>query len=133
MNASDDREIRAVMAETTDLWIRHEMDAWGAHFTDDADFIAHGGVWWTSRDDNVDGHKDIPESIISQKKNYIQEVATIQAVTPDVALVHTQWSWPDYLPAAAAGTENRSGVISYVLVKQRGRWLIRAAHNTKRS
>jgi uncharacterized protein (TIGR02246 family) len=133
MNASDEREIRAVMTETTDLWIRHEMDAWGAYFTEDADFIAHSGVWWTSRDENVDGHKDIPESIVPQKKNYIQEVATIQAVTPDVALVHTRWSWPDHLSAAAAGIENRSGVISYVLVKRRGRWLIRAAHNTRRS
>ena len=108
------------------------MHAWGEYFTEDADFVAHSSVRWRSRDENVNGHQNIPESIVSQKKNYIQKVAGIQAVTPDVALVHTRWSSPDHMPVSAGDTENRSGVISYVLVKRRGRWLIRAAHNTRR-
>jgi uncharacterized protein (TIGR02246 family) len=131
MNASDEQDIKAVMEATTDLWIRHDMDAWGAYFTDDADFVAHSGLWWPSREANVAGHKDVPASVIDQKRNYKQEVVAVAEVAPDVALVHTRWSWPDFQPLTADAPEPRAGLISYVLVKLAGRWLIRAAQNTR--
>jgi uncharacterized protein (TIGR02246 family) len=107
------------------------MDAWGSYFTDDADFVTHGGIWWASRDENVEGHKNIPESVVYQKKTYVQHIATIREIAPGVALVHTRWRWPNHVPPAADAPEDRGGIISYVLVKRRDRWLIRAAHNTR--
>jgi uncharacterized protein (TIGR02246 family) len=130
MDANDEHDIRAVMAATTDLWIRHEIDSWGAYFTEDADFVTHRGVWWISRQENVAGHKNVPAGVIDQKKNYTQDVVTIQEITPDVALVHTRWEWPDHLQPGAEVAQDRGGIITYVLVKRQGRWLIRAAHNT---
>lgn len=130
VNANDEQEIRAVMATTTDLWIAHDMDGWGRYFTEDADFVAHSGTWWTSRDANVEGHRDVPESVVRQKRNYTQRVEAIDEIAPGVALVHTHWDWPDHVQPGATA-QDRSGIISYVLVDNDGRWLIRSAHNTR--
>ncbi|WP_209899068.1 SgcJ/EcaC family oxidoreductase [Nocardia goodfellowii] len=100
-------------------------------FTADCDFITHRGVWWRSREENVRGHEDVPESVLAQKKNYSQTIIGIHPLAPGVMLVHTEWAWPDHvLPGASAG-EDRRGLITAVLVKRSGRWLIRAVHNTR--
>ncbi|MFV8053231.1 SgcJ/EcaC family oxidoreductase [Mycobacterium sp. 48b] len=130
MNAKDQRDIRAVMDAATDLWVAHDMEGWGRYFTEDADFVAHSGLWWTSRADNVEGHRDVPESVVQQKRNYTQRVEAIAEIAPGVALVHTRWDWPDHAQPGAS-PENRSGIISYVVVQGDGRWLIRSAHNTR--
>ncbi|MGV0741741.1 SgcJ/EcaC family oxidoreductase [Mycolicibacterium sp. XJ870] len=130
MDANDERDIKAVMATTTDLWIAHDMDGWGQNFTEDADFVTHTGLWWTSRLDNVEGHKDVPETVVGQKHNYNQQVKSIAEIAPGVALVHTHWGWPDHIQPGAQA-QDRAGIITYVMVKRNGRWLIRAAHNTR--
>src|SRR5690606_33380450 len=99
----------------------------GRYFTEDADFIAHSGLWWTSRRDNVEGHQDVPADVIAGKTHYTQQVESVAEVAPGVALVHTRWNWPDPEP----GARDRAGVISYLLVQRDGRRLIRAAHNTR--
>lgn len=120
-----------MLADYTELWVRHEMQEWGRYFTDDSDFIAHSGVWWQSRRDNVLGHTDIPDSAIEQKHNYTQEVLRVAEVTPDVALVHTRWRWSDFTAPGESAAQDRTGLITLVLVKRRQGWLIRAAHNTR--
>ncbi len=77
------------------------------------------------------GHEDVPESVLAQKKNYSQTVVGIQPLAPGVMLVHTVWAWPDHvLPGSPVG-EDRRGLITAILVQQSGRWLIRAAQNTR--
>lgn len=130
MNAEDEQDIRTVMAATTDLWIAHDMDRWGQFFTEDADFVAHSGQWWTSRQDNVEGHRDVPEAVVRQKHNYSQRVESVDEVADGVALVHTRWDWPDHT-APGAQPHNRAGIITYLLIRRSRRWLIRAVHNTR--
>ncbi|MGX2994552.1 YybH family protein [Streptomyces sp. JNUCC 64] len=127
----DERDIRKTLDVYTDLWKRHEMDAWGELFTEDSDFITHRGLWWTSREANVAGHKDVPPEVLAQKANYGQEVVGVQAVAPDVALVHTVWSWPEHRLPGAGEPEDRRGLVTLLMVRRDGRWLIRAAHNTR--
>ncbi|WP_225727523.1 MULTISPECIES: SgcJ/EcaC family oxidoreductase [unclassified Nocardia] len=131
MNAEDELSIRSALTEQTELWIRHEMDAWGEYFTDDADFITHRGIWWRTRQENVQGHKDVPESILRQKRNYSQRIVSVDAITSDVALVHTAWNWPEHRLPGADRAADRGGLITLVMVKRDGAWLIRAAHNTR--
>lgn len=127
MNIKDQQDIVDVMVATTDLWRAHEMEAWGRYFTEDADFVAHSGLWWTSLADNVEGHRDVPASVVARKHHYSQRVESVAEVVPGVALVHTRWDWPD--PDGSVG--HRAGVITYILVQRDGRWLIRAAHNSR--
>ncbi|WP_228540627.1 SgcJ/EcaC family oxidoreductase [Nocardia sp. XZ_19_369] len=106
----DDIEaIRKLFDRYTELWVQHEMREWGELFTEDCDFITHRGVWWRSREENVRGHKDVPGSVLAQKKNYSQTVVDIQPLTPGVMLVHTEWAWPDHVLPGAAVSEDRRG------------------------
>ncbi|WP_107656602.1 SgcJ/EcaC family oxidoreductase [Nocardia suismassiliense] len=128
----DDTEaIRELFGRYTELWVQHEMREWGELFTEDCDFITHRGVWWRSREENVRGHEDVPESVLAQKKNYSQTIIDIQPLTPGVMLVHTEWVWPDHVLPGAAVSEDRRGLITAVLVQRSGRWLIRAVQNTR--
>ncbi|CAJ1585030.1 SgcJ/EcaC family oxidoreductase [[Mycobacterium] wendilense] len=130
MNTTDEQHIRDLIAATTELWIAHDMPGWGRHFTEDADFVSHAGQWWTSRHDNVEGHLDIPDSVVPQKRNYVQRVESIAEVAAGVALVHTRWDWPDHR-SPGSEAQDRAGIISYVVVRRDDRWRIRAAHNTR--
>ena len=128
---ADQHEIRRLLDRYTELWVQHDMSEWGELFTEDCDFITHRGIWWRSRAANVVGHEDVPESVLTQKHNYNQSILDIQPLGPDVMLVHTEWSWPDHvLPGATVG-EDRRGIVTAVLVKREGCWLIRAVHNTR--
>lgn len=131
MHTEDERNIRATLAAHTELWVRHEMREWGTYFTEDADFITHRGIWWRSREANVRGHLDVPESVIAQKRDYTQEIVAIDELAPGVALVHTRWHWPDHVLPGADTAEDRHGFITLVLVRHEGEWRIRAAHNTR--
>jgi hypothetical protein len=44
----------------------------------------------------------------------------VQFLKPDVALVHLAWAMQ---PA-------REGLFTWIMMRERGQWLIRAAHNT---
>lgn len=131
MDAKDERDIRATLATHTDLWVRHEMRQWGRYFTEDSDFITHRGLWWRSREANVRGHLDVPGSVIAQKAGYTQEVVAIDELAPGVALVHTRWDWPSHVLPGSDEAEDRWGLITLVMVRRDGGWLIRAAHNTR--
>ncbi|WP_239647258.1 YybH family protein [Nocardiopsis baichengensis] len=131
MDLNEQHAIEDLVAAHTRLWIDHDMDAWGAYFTEDADFITHRGLWWRTRAENVDGHKDVPASVLAQKADYTQEVASVREIAPDVALVHTLWTWPGHRLPGARPAEDRSGIITLVLVRRDGEWRIRAAHNTR--
>ncbi|MBF6351071.1 SgcJ/EcaC family oxidoreductase [Nocardia flavorosea] len=131
MSPEDEHDIRTTLAAHTALWVGHDMDEWGTYFTEDSDFITHRGIWWRTRQDNIDGHKDVPEPVLRQKKNYTQQVLSIAALTPEVALVHTRWSWPEHRLPGADAAEDRTGLITLVMVKHQDRWMIRAAHNTR--
>ncbi|MGW0007739.1 SgcJ/EcaC family oxidoreductase [Nocardia grenadensis] len=131
MHAEDERSIRATLTAHTELWVRHEMRQWGEYFTEDSDFITHRGIWWRTREANVRGHLDVPESVVARKRDYTQEIVAIDELAPGVALVHTRWSWPGHVLPGTATAEDRQGFITLVLVRHYGEWRIRAAHNTR--
>ncbi|AOS61843.1 YybH family protein [Actinoalloteichus hymeniacidonis] len=131
MNPADEQEIRNILARYTGLWIEHEMAGWGRLFSANSDFITHRGVWWRSRSENVAGHQDIPAAVIAQKASYQQEIVSLRAITADVAIVHTEWSWPNHVPIDGTEPEDRRGLITLVLARGQGGWLIEAAHNTR--
>ena len=134
----DEQLIRNLVAAYVETWNRHDMDAWGRLFTDDADYVNRAGGWWKSNRDSVDGHKAIHDMLVRQKQpmTYRSEVAKVSFLNPDVALVHATWAWPGFARPSGEGQQDFeeqqdfNGVITMVVVKRDGRWLIRALHNT---
>ncbi len=123
--------IEAVMRSYVETWRRDDMDAWGALFTEDCDFIGWSGQWWRSRAENIAGHKAVSSEIARQRSSYTIEIADVDFLTPDIALVHAVWSWPDFVAADGLGREERRGVLSMVMVRRDDGFRIRASHNAR--
>ena len=60
-----------------------------------------------------------------------REVA-VQFLTPDISLVHVSWTIKGDKDPDGTPRQPREGVFTWVVVKERGEWLIRAAQNTNR-
>lgn len=128
----DEAAIRRVIAAYVDAWNANDMDAWGRLFTDDADYVNRNGGWWKSNADNVAGHRRIHDSLRRMRApmDFAATVESIELLAPDIALVHVTTRWPGISHAPGRGAVASDGIITAVLVKRDGRWLIRAFHNT---
>ncbi|WP_129649593.1 SgcJ/EcaC family oxidoreductase [Peristeroidobacter agariperforans] len=129
--AAELEAIRKLLETYLAAWRRHDMQAWGALFTDDADFVTHAGLWWRSNAENVAGHESVPASVIEQKVSYELQVSSIRLLADGIALVHAHWYWPGFMPPTGGPAADAGGIITMVLVRRDGRWAIRASHNTK--
>jgi uncharacterized protein (TIGR02246 family) len=129
--AAELESIRKLLETYLATWRRHDMRAWGALFTHDADFVTHAGLWWRSNAENVAGHESVPASVIEQKMSYELRISSIRLLADCFALVHAHWYWPGFVPPTGGPAADVRGIITMILVRRDGRWLIRASHNTK--
>lgn len=60
-------------------------------------------------------------------KTYRAALEKSAMLTDDIALLHVRWVWPGVNPPE---TKEFSGMMTLVLVRQVGKWLIRAVQNT---
>lgn len=129
---TDIEAIHELLGTYVDTWNQHDMEAGGGLFTDDVDYVNRRSGWWQSNRQNVDGHKAIHTELEgqSQPMSYTATVAKISFLTPEIALAHVTWSWPGLNPPEESVPEDFSGIITMVLLKRGGTWLIRAAQNT---
>jgi uncharacterized protein (TIGR02246 family) len=130
--AVDEKAIRNVLAAYVETWNRHDMKSWGKLFTDDAQYVNRAGGWWRSNKENVEGHRSIHEMLVRQKQKmtYRSDVGAISFLKPDIALVHATWEWPGFVGPSGEEVRDFKGIITMVMVKRDGQWLIRALHNT---
>jgi uncharacterized protein (TIGR02246 family) len=128
----DEAAIKRVLAMYVETWNRQDMKSWGELFTDDVDYINRAGGWWQSNKENVEGHKTIHEELKKQKQRmtYRASVAKINFLKSDIALVHAKWEWPGFVAMPGEKAGDFGGMMTLVMVKQDGRWLIRALQNT---
>lgn len=129
---TDIEAIHELLGTYVDTWNQHDMEAWGALFTDDVDYVNRRTSWWQSNRQNVDGHKAIHAELEeqSQPMSYTATAAKISFLTPEIALAHVTWSWPGFNPPKESVPEDFSGIITMVMLKRGGMWLIRAVQNT---
>lgn len=123
--------IEDVMREYRRAWSGNDMDAWGALFTDDCDFVGWRGDFWRSREENVSGHKAVPAFVQNQRSNYDVQIEDVDVLSSDLALVHALWTWRAFVATPGEQPEDRAGILTMVMVKRDGLWRIRASHNAR--
>lgn len=132
MMHSNDRElINKTFQDYVDLWNKHEIQSWGNFFTEDTDFITWSGTWFKSNAVNVVEHQKAHNMLKQQGQNMTYELSLekIDFVDPTTAVVHAIWFWPDF--KTPKGIENRKGILTMLLIKKEGKWLIRTTQNTR--
>ena len=119
MQSPDESLIREVVRRWEAAWNAHDMAAMARLVTEDADFVNVWGLHWRGR---AEIEREHAERHRGQFKDSVWTTRQVQVqfLRPDVALVHVGW----------ALQPPREGILSWVMLKEQGQWLIRAAQNT---
>jgi uncharacterized protein (TIGR02246 family) len=125
---SDEAAIRNVPQAFCDAWNRHDGHALAQVMADDVDFVTVGAMWLHGRQDFEKYHARLLSGRFNQSTISVLQTA-IRSLRPDVAIVH--WSWKIAGDRNADGTlrEPRYGMMTMIVEKQHGRWLVVASQN----
>ena len=130
ISPDDEKAIREIRHQWEIAWNTHDMELLGSLVTPRVDFIHVMGGWLGGRDVFQKYHA---ERHATQFKNSTTSSLgmTIRALTPDICLVHVNWAM--YGDTEFDGTlrqHPREGIVTWIVRRYDGRWLIDAAHNT---
>ena len=122
--------VDTVVSAVVEAWNRHDMKAYSAQFTEDADFVNVVGMHFRGRPQIEAVHVDLHRTIF-RNSNLRAVSTTVRRVNDQVALAHVAWEMTgaEGLPGWNV-PELRKGMMSLVLVRSGDRWRITAAHNT---
>ena len=108
-------------------WNTHDMTALGDLFTTDATFVNRFGHYVRGRDEIIELHAPIHETIY-RDSSLENELIDVKHIREDAAVVHF-WSRLTAGTAHPAGPHQVDTVIMAVLTKQETTWLICALEN----
>ena len=128
-NAKDQEAIKSIAQQWQDTWNRHDMKATAALISEDVDFITVGGSWQKGRKMFEEYHAKLH---VVQMKESVLTIKTTQVkfIKPDVALAHGEWGMKRDKNLDGTPRPPREGIMTWVLEKRKGNWIIIASHNT---
>jgi uncharacterized protein (TIGR02246 family) len=126
---ADPLDLEDVPAAFVDAWNRHDMQAFAALFTEDANFVNVVGMWWRSQAEIEAAHATAHATVFRNSR-LDGGAASVMKLRPGVAAVHMAWeltgqTGPDGKPSAP-----RRGILLLVLTEEGDGWRIRVAQNT---
>ena len=138
--SSDEDAVRKAVNGFPEAWNRHDMNAFGALFTPDADFVNVAGMHWKGREliqlNTAFLHGAIPADSVAlprsaygifKTSNITHEQVDIRFLRNDVAVAHVR----SELQGDARTKEPRHTLLVLILTEENGRWLIAVAQNTE--
>ena len=122
--------VKTVISTLAESWNRHDMAAFAAAFSENADFVNVIGMHWQGRGEIEAKHAVVHRTIFRNSTLQIVD-QSVRFLSPSIALAHvsTELKGAESLRERVA-PETRRTLMTCVLVKQADRWLITAAHNT---
>jgi uncharacterized protein (TIGR02246 family) len=119
--------ITSVLEELVGAWERHDADAYGELFTEDATYVTFVGTCYQGRQDIVESHRTLFATFLKGTR-LADEVLGIRFHGPDVAVVNGRGD-----TYKGKRPHKLTKIQTYTMVRQGdGRWRIAAFHNTKR-
>ena len=126
---NDEALVRSVVAAFEDAWNRHDMEAFGELFADDADFVNVAGTRWQGRAAIKDAHVRSHGRQFRNSTLVIEET-TVRFLAPHVAVARSTWQLTGHTTPAGEAGATRRGILTNVLGKSAGRWQIVVTQNT---
>ena len=123
-------QIEAVVSALTESWNRHDMTAYAAQFTEDADFVNVVGMHWRGCREIEAQHAHLHRTIF--RNSTLRDLdRSVRLLDRGVALPHVRWEMIGHesLPGWHI-PEIRHGVLTAVLVQKGEGWRVTAVQNT---
>jgi uncharacterized protein (TIGR02246 family) len=112
----------AAVSALMSAWNTKDIHAFASQFTEDATFVNVNGTLWI-------GSKEIEQRLSNNpafKTSHVEiKPETQRLITPEVALLHVSWT----ITADPRAPEPRYYLMTMVVSKHHGRWLIDATQN----
>ncbi len=139
--SNDEEAVRRVVNGFPEAWNRHDMNAYGALFTPDADFVNASGLHWKGREsiqlNTAFLHGAIPADSagvtlpksaygIFKTSNWTLKQVDVRFLRKDVAVAHLQIELQ-----GVRTKEPRRYLLVMILTNEDGRWLVAVAQNTE--
>ncbi|HEY5409107.1 MAG TPA: SgcJ/EcaC family oxidoreductase [Caulobacteraceae bacterium] len=131
--ASAEAAIRAVEARQAQAWNAHDIHAYAALFTDNADVINVLGWWWKSRHEL---ETKLGQAHLGPFKSSVLRIGQVKVTFParDVAVAQVTWTMTGALtPDGNPSDVPQRGIQTQVLVRRDDVWKISAFQNTNSS
>ncbi len=119
----------ALTAEWEASWNAHDMSRMARLLAEDADWVTVGGRHLQGRAQVESVHAALHQAQL-RSSIWTNRSHAVQLLSPDVALLHLNWSVQGDLDPDGTMRKPRDGVFTWVLVASAGAWRIRAAHAT---
>jgi uncharacterized protein (TIGR02246 family) len=103
-------------------WNLKDAQAFASQFTEDATFVNVNGALWIGKKDIQDRHA---KAAIFKSSHAEIKPDSMRFLRPDIALVHVSWT----ITGDPRDPQPRSYLMTMVVSKRDGRWLIVAAQN----
>lgn len=132
--AADEAAIRNVVQQMTTNFVDHKFADMATYTTPDVSWVNIVGMWWRGRPQVQTAHQQIFDRLFTGVP-FKQGAATVRAITSDVALVNVYYEVGAFYPPDGVNRGvNKMGddqnLLTLVLVKKQGKWLLTAAQNT---
>ncbi|GGS53719.1 SgcJ/EcaC family oxidoreductase [Streptomyces cinerochromogenes] len=123
----DHAAVTAVLDALVAAWNRHDADAYGRLFTEDASYATYVGTLYQGRQDITESHRVLFTTFLKDTL-LADEVVGVRLLGPDTAVVTGRGD------TYKGSRPRRLGKVqTYTLVREAdGAWRIAAFHNTKR-
>jgi uncharacterized protein (TIGR02246 family) len=126
---NDEAGVNAVVHGFEDAWNRHDMDAFAMLFAADADFVNVIGIRWVGRDAIRQHHAASHATMFKTSTLRIGDT-TVRFLKPDVATSRSEWTLSGITAGTGQLAPTRIGILTHVLERIDGRWLIVLTQNT---
>ena len=126
---NDEAGVNAVVHGFEDAWNHHDMDAFAILFATDADFVNVVGMRWVGRDSIKQHHAASHATIFKSSTLTIGET-TLRFLKADVATARSVWTLSGITSESGQLAPTRTGVLTHVLARIDGHWLIVLTQNT---
>lgn len=126
--ATDEQSLQMLFQQLMAAWGAGDADAYGALFSDDADYIAFDGLNQKGRAAIIASHQPLFTRWLKGSR-LTGQIDSLRFLAPDVALIHASGSILD----AGRTTPAPERISSQTLVAQKSeeRWRFVAFHNTR--
>jgi uncharacterized protein (TIGR02246 family) len=123
---SEEEAVRDLFGRLLDAWGRGDGHAYGALFTEDADYVAFDGSHTKGRRAIAESHQKLFDSWLKGTR-LLGKITALRFLGPDIALVHA--TGETLMPGKDKPV--RPSIQTLVAVNREGTWLFTAFHNTR--
>lgn len=128
-SSEDEEAIRKICLDRIERFNTLHEPPQGAHFTADADFVNVYGMWRRGAAEIERGQGERMKTVLKNAKITLEDLR-IRFIKPDVAIVHQLHEMSGMLTPKGETMPPHRELSIRVMVKQEGKWLTTAGHNT---